>query len=51
MGLLNFRQLAKLCMLAAMTISPLAGLSGSKYTIAKTAILPTIIGSLKVTMT
>ena len=27
-GLLNFRQLAKPCMLAAMTVSPLAGLSG-----------------------
>jgi len=27
-GLLNFRQLAKPCKLAAMTISPLAGLSG-----------------------
>jgi len=27
-GLLNFRQLAKLCMLAAMTAAPLAGLSG-----------------------
>jgi len=26
--LLNFRQLAKPCMLAAMTVSPLAGLSG-----------------------
>ena len=28
MGLLNFRQLAKPCMLAAITVSPLAGLSG-----------------------
>jgi len=28
MGLLNFRKLAKPCMLAAMTVSPLAGLSG-----------------------
>ena len=27
-GLLNFRQLAKPCMLATMTVSPLAGLSG-----------------------
>jgi len=27
-GLLNFRKLAKPCMLAAMTVSPLAGLSG-----------------------
>jgi len=27
-GLFNFRKLAKLCMLAAMTVSPLAGLSG-----------------------
>ena len=27
-GLLNFRQLAKPCMLAAMTVSPLVGLSG-----------------------
>jgi len=27
-GLLNFRKLAKLCMLAAMTVSRLAGLSG-----------------------
>jgi len=27
-GLLNFRKLAKLCMLAVMTVSPLAGLSG-----------------------
>jgi len=29
-GLLNFRRLAKPCMLAAMTVSPLAGLSGFK---------------------
>ena len=28
-ALLNFRQLAKPCMLAAMTAAPLAGLSGS----------------------
>jgi len=28
-GLLNFPQLAKPCMLAAMTVSPLPGLSGS----------------------
>jgi len=28
MGLLNFRQIAKPCMLAAMTVSPLEGLSG-----------------------
>ena len=28
MGLLNFRKLAKPCMLAAMTVSPIAGLSG-----------------------
>jgi len=28
-GVLNFRQLAKSCMLAAMTVSPLAGLSGT----------------------
>jgi len=27
-GLLNFRKLAKPCMLAAMAVSPLAGLSG-----------------------
>ena len=27
-GLLNFRKLAKPCMLEAMTVSPLAGLSG-----------------------
>jgi len=27
-GLLNFRKLAKQCMLAATTVSPLAGLSG-----------------------
>jgi len=27
-GLLNFRKLAKSCMLAAMTAAPLAGLSG-----------------------
>jgi len=27
-GLLNFRKLAKPCMLAAMTVSPLAGLCG-----------------------
>jgi len=27
-GLLNFRKLAKPCMLVAMTVSPLAGLSG-----------------------
>jgi len=27
-GLLNFRQLAKPCMLAAMIVSPLGGLSG-----------------------
>ena len=28
-GLLNFRKLAKPCMLAAMTVSPTAGLSGN----------------------
>ena len=28
MGLSNFRKLAKPCMLAAMTVNPLAGLSG-----------------------
>jgi len=30
-GLLNFRQLAKPCMLAAMTVSPLPGLSGRSH--------------------
>jgi len=38
--LLNFQQLAKPCMLAAMTVSPLAGLSGlqlvSKYNVSVT---------------
>ena len=32
-GLLNFRQLAKPCMLAAMTVSPLAGLSGKVHAV------------------
>jgi len=38
-GLLNFRKLAKPCMLAAMTVSPLAGLSGLTVKIRLSAIL------------
>ena len=38
-GLLNFRQLAKPCMLAAMTAAPLQGLSGFVCTLCTTDII------------
>jgi len=38
-GLLNFRKLAKPCMLSAMTVSPLAGLCGYKHNMSIIALM------------